>query len=182
MSMSLLRNARSTSALLLAGLMVLAMTLMVSPATASTHTGQGPINVATDLVDDAGNVVGTFEGTLSNLTATAGDDGQVLVTGFLEGVATVGGETENVAEEVSGIVDSGEEGCQILFLELGPLFLDLLGLQVFLDQVTLDITAVPGAGALLGNLLCAVAGLLDGPQLSLDPIVRLLNRIFDLLG
>jgi hypothetical protein len=52
--------------------------------------------------------------------------------------------------------------CQVLNLVLGPLDLNLLGLVVHLDRVVLNITAVPGAGALLGNLLCAVVGLLDG--------------------
>jgi hypothetical protein len=52
--------------------------------------------------------------------------------------------------------------CDILTLGLGPLDLDLLGLRVALDEVNLLLEAVPGAGNLLGNLLCAVAGLLDG--------------------
>jgi hypothetical protein len=52
--------------------------------------------------------------------------------------------------------------CSILALDLGPLDLNLLGLRVALDEVHLLIEAIPGAGALLGNLLCAVAGLLDG--------------------
>jgi hypothetical protein len=52
--------------------------------------------------------------------------------------------------------------CSILTLNLGPLDLNLLGLRVALDEVNLLIEAVPGAGNLLGNLLCAVAGLLDG--------------------
>jgi len=52
--------------------------------------------------------------------------------------------------------------CSILSLDLGPLDLNLLGLRVALDEVVLLIEAVPGAGELLGNLLCAVAGLLDG--------------------
>jgi hypothetical protein len=34
---------------------------------------------------------------------------------------------------------------------------------VNLNQVHLNITARPGAGNLLDNLLCAVTGLLDGP-------------------
>ena len=50
----------------------------------------------------------------------------------------------------------------MLNLVLGPLDLNLLGLEVHLDKVVLDIIAVTGAGNLLGNLLCAVAGLLDG--------------------
>ena len=52
--------------------------------------------------------------------------------------------------------------CDILTLALGPLDLDLLGLRVALDEVNLLIEAIPGAGNLLGNLLCGVAGLLDG--------------------
>lgn len=51
--------------------------------------------------------------------------------------------------------------CQILDLTLGPLNLDLLGLVVQLDTVHLNITAQRGAGNLLGNLLCAVANLLN---------------------
>jgi len=69
--------------------------------------------------------------------------------------------------------------CDILHLQLGPLDLNLLGLRVQLNQVNLDITAIPGAGNLLGNLLCAVAGLLDGPSLpGLNQIIAdLLNLI-----
>jgi hypothetical protein len=52
--------------------------------------------------------------------------------------------------------------CNILTLGLGPLDLDLLGLRVALDPVNSLIEAIPGAGNLLGNLLCGVAGLLDG--------------------
>ena len=51
--------------------------------------------------------------------------------------------------------------CPILRLRLGPLHLDLLGLVVDLNQIRLRLTAVSGAGNLLGNLLCQVAGLLD---------------------
>jgi hypothetical protein len=69
----------------------------------------------------------------------------------------------------------------ILELTLGPLHLDLLGLVVDLSQVDLDITAVPGEGNLLGNLLCSIAGLLDQGG-SLDRIVRELNRVLVLLA
>jgi hypothetical protein len=60
----------------------------------------------------------------------------------------------------------GAEGeCDILNLALGPIDLDLLGLVVELDDcdggpVTVDITGEEGA--LLGDLLCGIAGLLDG--------------------
>src|SRR6476620_10023380 len=71
--------------------------------------------------------------------------------------------------------------CSILDLTLGPLHLDLLGLVVDLNQVHLQITAEQGSGNLLGNLLCAVAGLLDntgtgGLSGLLQSITNLLNQ------
>ncbi len=72
-------------------------------------------------------------------------------------------------------------GCQVLDLVLAPLDLNLLGLVVHLDRVHLNITAVPGAGNLLGNLLCAIVGLLDGAG-TLAQIAALLNQILALLG
>jgi len=68
--------------------------------------------------------------------------------------------------------------CSILHLDLGPLTLNVLGLQVDLSRVVLDITAIQGAGNLLGNLLCAVAGLLDNPS----GLATLLNQILAALG
>ena len=61
----------------------------------------------------------------------------------------------------SNDASTSQAACDILHLTLGPLDLNLLGLRVQLNQVQLDITAVPGAGNLLGNLLCAITGLLD---------------------
>ena len=70
--------------------------------------------------------------------------------------------------------------CQILNLVLGPLDLNLLGLKVHLDRVVLNIEAAPGAGNLLGNLLCAVAGLLDNTGV-LTQITQILNSILAIL-
>jgi hypothetical protein len=71
-----------------------------------------------------------------------------------------------------------EQVCDILTLMLGPLRLDLLGLVIDLDQVNLTITAEAGPGNLLGNLLCALAGLLDN-GLSLNLVADLLNLLID---
>ena len=54
--------------------------------------------------------------------------------------------------------------------------------MVDLNQVHLQITAQQGSGNLLGNLLCAVAGLLDNNNTGglsglLQSIVNLLNQI-----
>ena len=75
--------------------------------------------------------------------------------------------------------------CEILNLVLDPLHLELLGLVIDLNQVVLTITAQQGPGNLLGNLLCAVAGLLDGPaplNNLLNGIAALLNQILGALG
>jgi hypothetical protein len=71
--------------------------------------------------------------------------------------------------------------CDILNLVLGPIHLDLLGLVVDLNQVTLNITAEQAPGNLLGNLLCAVANLLNGPA-PLGGLTALLNNILRVLG
>ena len=70
--------------------------------------------------------------------------------------------------------------CDILNLVLGPLDLDLLGLEVHLNRVVLNIVAVSGPGNLLGNLLCAVAGLLDNNGV-LRQISQILNSILAIL-
>lgn len=75
-----------------------------------------------------------------------------------------------------------QASCDILHLVLAPLDLDLLGLQVHLDRVVLNIVAVSGAGNLLGNLLCAVTGLLDGGLTGqLGQLTQLLNQILQRL-
>jgi hypothetical protein len=83
--------------------------------------------------------------------------------------------------DVSIMQNHDDPTCPILNLVLGPLNLDLLGLTVFLDQVTLVIGAEPGQGQLLGNLLCSVVGLLDGGGL-LSEITGFLNSIINLIG
>ena len=72
--------------------------------------------------------------------------------------------------------------CSILHLNLGPLHLNLLGLNVDLNQVVLDITAQSGPGALLGNLLCSVANLLNGPSILGQQLTGLLNIVQQLVG
>lgn len=74
--------------------------------------------------------------------------------------------------------------CNILHLVLGPLDLNLLGLKVHLNRVVLDIIAQSGSGNLLGNLLCAVAHLLDNTSPNILNLLRLsslLNRIIGIL-
>lgn len=116
-----------------------------------------------------------------NLTSFAASGNQLVANGVLNGTLTsaTGVVTQVTNQAVTLPVSSVSATCPILNLVLGPLSLNVLGLQVNLNQVVLNITAVPGAGNLLGNLLCDVANLLNGTNLGgiLNTLVTDLNQI-----
>ena len=117
------------------------------------------------------------------LTATVTDTTGVVVRTIVTQIAmpvanaTGGGD----AEQSCGGTAEAVAGCDILNLVLGPLHLDLLGLVVDLNQVVLHITGTTGAGDLLGNLLCAITGLLDAGSLG-QQLVNLLNQLVGILA
>ncbi len=106
----------------------------------------------------------------------------MVVSGLLNGtVETAEGVVHNLTNyefTTTAVASSSDAACDILTLDLGPLNLDLLGLTVDLEPLSLDISAVPGEGNLLGNLLCAVAGLLD----SESPLGGLLEQLSGAVG
>ena len=117
---------------------------------------------------------GTFAGTFQLQKFATDSAGQLVATGVLSGVVTTAtGVTTSVLRTITLPAAVGDTTCQILHLDLGPLSLDLLGLQVDLSRIVLDITAQAGAGNLLGNLLCGVANLLNDPS----GLAKLLNSI-----
>ena len=167
------------------GALVAAAALLVSLLVVPVAAGQQPTTgVTVPITGTATNALGQvveFDGTLT-IDRIAARGGELVAIGSVEGTLTntVTGATQTVSR--NAVVPLQVTGtCEILHLELGPLDLDLLGLVVHLDQVVLDITAEQGPGNLLGNLLCAVAGLLDtgGP---LQGIAQLLNQILAILG
>ena len=146
-------------------------------------------NSTTALVTGAasGTATGIFQGTLTTT-------GFQVINGVLSAVGNLTGNVVDPSGNVLATVTNqavtsplqATATCTILNLVLGPLHLDLLGLVIDLNQVNLLITAVPGAGNLLGNLLCGVAGLLDGSAgggLSglLQNLAGLLNQILGAL-
>jgi hypothetical protein len=169
--------------MLFAGLLTMLATLLLAPAAQAAHGDAIPVRGK--LTDG-----GSFRGTVSDLHATTNSAGDVVIKGVLNGRAVdadgdVGRVVDQSFRTVLDRADIAQASCDILKLRLGPLHLDVLGLVVDLNRVVLDITAEPGPGNLLGNLLCAVAGLLDG-GVDLgsigDALANLLNRIFGLLG
>ncbi len=205
--MSQLRTSRAGkwSALVVTGLLGLAMTMMLGGFASTAQAGSSPAAAAAlEPVANtpAGALTSSISGTTADEDAVTGTftplkfskkNGRVFVRGIINGVITEGeaSRTFTVIRTMRVKSINGEPAraraamaeCEILDLVLAPLRLDLLGLVVNLQQVDLNITAVSGPGNLLGNLLCAVVGLLDGGlQGLLGRLVNLLNRILGQLG
>lgn len=113
----------------------------------------------------------TFVGRITNLTLERVGD-EIHASGRLIGRFTTNGveQINRVFSVVLPVLDANGDPidvldpptvCQILFLELGPIFLDVLGLIVEVpDPIVVEVRAEPGPGQLLGNLLCALLGIL----------------------
>jgi hypothetical protein len=161
-----------------------------TPAKTATSAPAASVGSLTSVVkgtftNSAGR--GTFSGTFTPQKFSV-TNGVLHATGVLKGTLTnangtsLGTVNQTVTDSVNtSAAANAVAGCQVLNLVLGPLNLNLLGLVVTLNQVTLNITAVPGAGNLLGNLLCAVVNLLNGTG-GLASLSALLNQILAALG
>ena len=204
--MSNIRSINRPFAVLVSVLVTVALALMAGSAASAPQAASGAAPPDKN-ADPQGQLTSTVTGTTSGGQDVTGTftplkfkrtQGELKARGVLNGVIEESdGSTTQFAvvktlpvQEVNG-ADMSAMGmaappaCDILNLVLGPLDLNILGLEVHLDTVVLDIVAVPGQGQLLGNLLCAVAGLLD-PGGALDgllgQITNLLNRILGALG
>jgi hypothetical protein len=188
-----------------AGGFVIALAMSVGLASFTVGSASAAETTSRSVVgkSDLGKITSTVKGRTSDGDRVTGSftpiktvnrDGALYMKGFLEGrIKDAGPDTRfsgvklipvkkiNGQSLTDGRMASSAAACDILNLVLGPLDLNLLGLEINLQRVVLDIVAVPGAGNLLGNLLCAVAGLLDrdGP---LTGISALLNRLLTGLG
>jgi hypothetical protein len=206
-----LRKAASRGIATLVALVVaLVASLLIGGQLAGAETAAVTANRGVVAKNDSGKMTSKVFGTASDGSKVTGTftplkfvkrDGKSKVKGVIDGVVThPDGSKERFAalrtmkvkringESLTGLSAATNARalvtCDILNLVLGPLDLDLLGLQVHLNRVVLNIVAVSGAGNLLGNLLCAVAGLLDGGPLAglLGQLTNLLNQILSALN
>lgn len=118
-------------------------------------------------------------------------DGQLVAnaTATLDVLGRTVTQAVQIPLEVGATPGPTAGSCDILNLTLGPINLNLLGLIVNLDNctggpVTIDITGSMAPGNLLGNLLCGIAGLLDGGLggLSTAQLTTLTTGLTDLLN
>lgn len=171
---------RSTIAL---ALVALVLTLLASPMQAAAN-GPGTsglvsaIPVSGTFVDAAGGA-GTFTGTL-DIDRFASRDRGLVAIGTVSGTLTDStGATRSVTNQavtlpVTGLaVNSGAgsaaaagpittqqaaQECSLLHLEFGGITLNVLGIQVTLSPIVLDISL----GGILGGILCGLLGALGG--------------------
>ena len=163
-------------------LAIMSMGLMIpsrthaAPVSAIQQQAPG-IQIPINFTSPNGNFTGVFD-----LNRFVVRNGQVAAVGTLTGTVTnAAGQTIGaVVQTLTLSLISISATCDILHLELGPIDLNLLGLVVHVDKIVIDIDAQSGPGNLLGNLLCAVANLLNanGP---VSQLVNLLNQILALL-
>jgi hypothetical protein len=157
---------------------VAALAVSTTAATASPAappSGGSALTVPISFAQSGGLLNGVF--TITSFSVNSA--GQLVANGTFTGTAVVGGIAQTVTDIPASTPVAATGTCRILDLTLGPLHLDLLGLVVDLNQVHLTITAQQGPGNLLGNLLCAVANLLNGSPspTALQQIINLLNQI-----
>jgi hypothetical protein len=149
------------------------MASVVAPASAAAATKSASIPVA------GSNASGSFVGT-ATINKFVSQNGQVLAVGTITGTLTntATGAVSSVLTTFAAPVAVTTATCQILDLTIGPIHLDLLGLVIDTNTITLDITAQSGAGNLLGNLLCGIANLLNNPS----SLATALNKLLAALG
>ena len=152
---------------------MLATTIVTPPALSAAPPRNGTLTTAiVQTIPGVGTFAGAFTTTGFQLV-----NGVINAVGTLTGTFTPIGGVAQVVNQALSIPLTGLTGtCTILTLHTGAISLNLLGLNVALAPIDLVITAQAAPGNLLGNLLCAVAHLLDGGG-PLSGLVALLNQI-----
>ncbi|CAN5741007.1 hypothetical protein BH18ACT15_BH18ACT15_14780 [soil metagenome] len=190
-----MRRPRLFSAVVAA--LVVTAAVVVGPAAMSSAHRVPTTDTNFTNIPVHGHVAGTsktFRGTM-DVKRFAKRDGALYAVGLIDGKMKRGdgsviGAVDNhrvklpVTEISTGATTTSGAAaqartCDVLHLELGPLDLDLLGLVVHLNKVVLDIDAQSGPGNLLGNLVCAIAGLLDPGGGILDGLVGVVQDILN---
>jgi len=109
------------------------------------------------LLGPVGHQAGTFLPINITSVTTQVVDGvtQLVANGTIAGHAFT-----SVIDLTTSPATTGD--CPILHLHLGPINLNVLGLQVKTSEICLNVDANSGQGQLLGNLLCGLSHALDG--------------------
>ncbi|MGE3269363.1 MAG: hypothetical protein AB7P40_11485 [Chloroflexota bacterium] len=79
------------------------------------------------------------------------------------------------------VMDPNMGVCDVLHLDLGPVFVDQAGVLLDLAPASLDMATLPRANRPVGNMLCAVSSLLEGAPstgqtATLNELLPVINR------
>jgi hypothetical protein len=157
---------------------LVAVTALCAVVAGTATAARPPVTVGTPIT--AAQSGGALNGAFDITRFTQNAAGRLVAHGTFTGTYTdANGVTQQITSAARAVVSNAAAGrCEIANLVLGPLHLNLLGLNVDLNQVHLNISATPGPGNLLGNLLCSVTHLLDNG----GGVQALLDRLNSLLG
>ena len=170
----------------LAALMICGVSLgAAGTASAAQEPAKTPLTQTVNVTGSKG-----FKGKMA-IDRFATRNGKMIAIGTLKGTVRKNGKTKRVKARTvrmpASVLGAGSGAkasqvppipgaCQVLNLVLGPINLNLLGLSVRTNQINLRIDAIPGAGNLLGNLLCSVTNLLN-PDGALGPLTGAINQL-----
>jgi hypothetical protein len=172
--------------LLVAAFAALAVMLIGGAGSAAAQTGGTPLTQTVPLTGKAKNGK-TFSGTytIDRFTRSGGKQYAVgTVKGRLKG-RRVKREDVRIPVALSRPAQGAQipptpNACQILNLTLQPIDLNLLGLRLRTSRIDLRLEGVPGAGQLVGNLLCGILGILD-PQAATPATPSQLTQVLNAL-
>jgi hypothetical protein len=173
-------------------LMVCAVSLgAAGTASAAQQPPETPLTRTVNLTGTKG-----FKGTFK-IDRFANRGGEMVAIGTLKGTMRKNGKTKRVKAQTvrlpASVTGAGPaatakasqdplpplppgQACQVLALDLGPINLNLLGLVVRTNEIQLRIDAVQGPNNLLGNLLCAITGILN-PTGALGQLTGAINQL-----
>jgi hypothetical protein len=143
----------------------------------------GPGNLLGNLLTDVSHLLDqglSIGQILSNLSPTQLSNLSNGLGGVVNGALAAVGDPTAAAKGGATVNTTGST--PVLDLSLGPVDLNLLGLKVHLDNcaggpVTVDVSAQPGAGNLLGNLITGLSNLLNSPNHTLGAVRSQINKI-----
>jgi hypothetical protein len=145
-------QTRRTSRTVTAVLVCAVVLALLSGAALSAEEGLGNIPVQGPVSHD-----GSFVGSLTIAAFTFGETRQLLLTGVLNGTVTdtTGAKTKVQNQPFTApatVTDSGRT-TDVLLLDIEPIRLDSVGLQIKLAQIILDVDAIPHEDILSVKLL-----------------------------
>jgi hypothetical protein len=160
---------------------VLGLTIDTSEIRLEINAISGPGNLLGNLLTDIANLLNGGSSLSSILAGLTQSQLTTLTTGLTNLLNELFATLTAPITAARGVSVTSSGSTEILHLSVGPLNLNLLGLQVILDNgsggpVTVDIGTQTGPGNLLGNLLSGLTHLLNGGAPT-STIVRSLDRI-----